>query len=294
MIGFAGCAIPIAFAARWRPLPPDQELVQETDKTPAAGPHQLDSRSKLLFDRVYWQWFWPFAREEPHGHPPFYALLGLAGDVLAPSWQDLPRARLGPILLFSLTAGVIYWFRSFAVGRLAGGSCGGRLGLAAESLRPRALRGLRRHPDVALDPVDHRIRPAPSPRPIRVPHAKWTDGPGACCSGSVLGCAAATKFTGWFLPLPFLVWSCFYRSRRGFTALLVGGLIAIAVLFALLPPWWHDPVNGVHSVSEVQPEPRATRPIQIQFLGTVYNTPESRFPGTTRSSGRCSSPRSDS
>ena len=55
-------------------------------------------------------WFWPFAREEPHGHPPFYALLGLVGDVLAPSWQDLPRARLGPILLFSLTAGAIYCF----------------------------------------------------------------------------------------------------------------------------------------------------------------------------------------
>ncbi len=55
-------------------------------------------------------WFWPFAREEPHGHPPFYALLGLAGDVIAPSWQDLPRARLGPILLFSLTAGAIFAF----------------------------------------------------------------------------------------------------------------------------------------------------------------------------------------
>ena len=32
------------------------------------------------------------------------------GDVLAPSWQDLPRARLGPILLFSLTAGAIFFF----------------------------------------------------------------------------------------------------------------------------------------------------------------------------------------
>ena len=33
--------------------------------------------------------------------------------------------------------------------------------------------------------------------------------------GMVLGCAAATKFTGWFLPLPFLIWSCLYRSRQG-------------------------------------------------------------------------------
>ena len=30
--------------------------------------------------------------------------------LLAPSWQELPRARLGPILLFSLTAGAIFSF----------------------------------------------------------------------------------------------------------------------------------------------------------------------------------------
>ena len=60
-----------------------------------------------------------------HGHPPFYALLGLVGDILAPSWQDLPRARLGPILLFSLTAGAIFAFRRVAMGPLAGGARGG-------------------------------------------------------------------------------------------------------------------------------------------------------------------------
>ena len=36
-------------------------------------------------------WFWPFAREEPHGHPPFYALVGLVGDLLAPCGP--PAAR---------------------------------------------------------------------------------------------------------------------------------------------------------------------------------------------------------
>ena len=93
-----------------------------TTRRPARD--QLDSRSKLLFDRDVLAWFWPFAREEPHGHPPFYALLGLAGDVLAPSWQELPRARLGPILLFSLTAGAIFWLRRLPLGRLGGGPRG--------------------------------------------------------------------------------------------------------------------------------------------------------------------------
>lgn len=85
---FRALADPPGFAARW--TPPVEELVQY-DKTPAPRGHDLDTRSKLLFDRQVVTWFWPFAREEPHGHPPFYALLGLAGDVLAPSWPDLPR-----------------------------------------------------------------------------------------------------------------------------------------------------------------------------------------------------------
>jgi hypothetical protein len=85
------------------------ELVP-ADGVPPPRPQQLDTRTELLFDRRVVAWFWPCAREQPHGHPPFYALLGLAGDLLAPSWADLPRAWLGPILLFSMTAGVIFGF----------------------------------------------------------------------------------------------------------------------------------------------------------------------------------------
>src|ERR1700678_1862732 len=107
---FRGLRDPIRFAAQWRRLPRELEMGQDADKKPPPARTQLDSRWKLLSDPQVLAWFWPFAREEPHGHPPFYALLGLAGDILAPSWQELARARLGPILLFSLTAGVIYGF----------------------------------------------------------------------------------------------------------------------------------------------------------------------------------------
>ena len=61
-------------------------------------PDQIDTRGKLLFDPAVLAWFWPFAREEPHGHPPFYALVGLVGDFLVPTWAPLPRARFGPML----------------------------------------------------------------------------------------------------------------------------------------------------------------------------------------------------
>ena len=109
---------PAGFAARW--TPPALELVQQVGAAPPR-PEQIDTRSKLLFDTRVLAYFWPFAREEPHGHPPFYALLGLIGDLLAPTWQDLPRARLGPILLFSLTAAILFHVRGRALGPRGGG-----------------------------------------------------------------------------------------------------------------------------------------------------------------------------
>lgn len=59
---FRGLRDPLRFAAQWRPLPPDREMVQEADKTPAPRSNQLNSRSKLLFDHQVLEWFWPFAR----------------------------------------------------------------------------------------------------------------------------------------------------------------------------------------------------------------------------------------
>jgi hypothetical protein len=59
---------PQAFASTW--TPPVEELVQQVG-APPPRPDQVDTRSKLLFDPRVLAWFWPFAREEPHGHPPF-------------------------------------------------------------------------------------------------------------------------------------------------------------------------------------------------------------------------------
>lgn len=96
--------------------------------------------------------------------------------------------------------------------------------------------------------------------------------------GMILGCAAATKFTGWLLPLPFLIWSGLYRSRVGFKTLLVGGLIAIAIVVVLIPPWWTDPVNGVVRFLNSNLSRGKTIQIEVQFLGVRYNTPNDSLP----------------
>jgi hypothetical protein len=273
---FRGLVQPSRFTVEWQPLPLDQDLVQR-DQTPPAR-NQLGSRWKLLTDRNLLEWFWPFAREEPHGHPPFYALIGLVGDVVAPSWQVLPRARLGPILLFSLTVGVIHGFVASRWGAWAA-----TLAAGAWVLQPNLFgHGHYAAYDavltslwiVAIIVFAHVVIPKADSTGERQP-ARWG---WRVVFGVILGCAAATKFTGWLLPLPFLIWSGVYRSRPGFKTLLFGSLIALAVVLALMPPWWTDPVNGVVRFLKSNLNRGKTIPIAIQFLGVRYNTPKESLP----------------
>jgi 4-amino-4-deoxy-L-arabinose transferase-like glycosyltransferase len=284
---FQALADPPRFAAAWRPPRPREELVQPTGPPPA--PAQLDTRAKLLFDPAVLAWFWPFAREEPHGHPPFYALVGLAGDLLAPGWAPLPRARLGPILAFSLTAGALCVFATrrwgtwpgvlaagawvlqpnlFALGHYAAYDAllsslwlGAILAFAAAVERPAESR-----PSLREGSVQH-------PSPDRWPRWGWT-----LIFGLLAGCAVDTKFTGALLPLPFLAWSLIYRNRRGLLALVVGLVVAAVVLYALNPPWWTEPLAGVERFVRSSLTRDRTIRIRVLFLGQFYLTPRESLP----------------
>ena len=112
---------PVSFAARWQP--PSEDLVPP-NRFPPPRPDQRATRAGL-FSAEALDWFWPFAREEPDGHPPFYALVGLIGDFVAPNWETLPRARLGPMLVFSLTCGAIFSFFRKRYGSWPAGAAAG-------------------------------------------------------------------------------------------------------------------------------------------------------------------------
>ena len=273
---FQALGDPPRFAAEWKPRSADEELVQRPRGTPPPRGEQLDSRRKLLFDRDVLAWFWPFAREEPHGHPPFYALVGLTGDILAPSWRELPRARLGPILLFSATAGAIFSFLATRWGYWAAALAAGSwvlqpnlFGHGHYAAYDAVLSSLWVLSILAfISAIDH--EPGSSgPR---------TRGLFTVIFGLLLGCAAATKLTGWFLPLPFLAWAVLYRSRQAFMTLFLGAIIAGIVLLALLPPWWSEPVSGLIRFLDSNLHRGKTIPINIRFLGTTYVTPEQSLP----------------
>lgn len=269
---FRALADPARFAAEWSP--PAEELVQQVGAPPPRR-DQVDTRAKLLFDPGVLAWFWPFAREEPHGHPPFYALVGLGGDVLTPWRADLARARLGPILVFSLTAGFLFAFVARRRGLWPGAGAA-----AAWVFQPNLFgHGHYATYDALLSSLwlgtilaftaAVEDRPAPTNRP----NWFWV-----VIFGFLAGCAADTKLTGWFLPIPFLAWTALYRSRRGLLTLLAGGAIALVTLYALNPPWWTEPVAGVTRFIASNLRRDETIRIKTLFLGRVVSTPDGSLP----------------
>jgi hypothetical protein len=93
-----------------------------------------------------------------------------------------------------------------------------------------------------------------------------------------VGCALATKLTGWFLPLPFLAWAGLYRSPRASRTLFIGLAVGLVISYALIPPWWTDPLDGASRFLTSNLTRSMTFPLRIQFLGTVYDTPRESLP----------------
>lgn len=269
---------PARFAASWQAPNPETELVQQ-DRVflKAPNPDETDTLGKLFSPRVL-AWFWPFAREEPHGHPPFYAIEGLLGDIFVPSWEELPRARFGPMFAFSLTAGVLWTFVARRWGRWAAS-----LSAGAWVFQPNLFaNGHYATVDALLSClwllalvafVGAVTTKAGDVAKGRSPRWGWV-----IVFGILVGWAMDSKLTGWFLPLPFFVWCALERSRRGFLTLVVGGVIAVVTLYAFNPGWWLAPIGGVQRFLESNLTRANTVPISVLFLGEIYDTPRESLP----------------
>ncbi|MGD9721759.1 MAG: ArnT family glycosyltransferase [Pirellulales bacterium] len=205
---------------------------------------------------------WPYTvvRE---GHPPLAGILVALGQEIAPAWLDpLTQTRLGPIVLFSLAAGAMFYrltvdYRTPAVG-----------GMAVLAL-------------------------VTMPRVFAHAHYATLDGPLTACwilawaafvpatrdarwivpFGFALGLTLAAKFTGWLAIVPLVLWAGAYRDRGALRALAVGVPIALAVFVLLNPPLWSEPVAGLRTFFELnlQRAARHEHNITTQFFGRLYD-----------------------
>jgi Dolichyl-phosphate-mannose-protein mannosyltransferase len=230
--------------------------------------------------------YWRFSRAEPDGHPPFYALLGLAGWQLAHAWLDpLTSYRIGPMALTAATCGLIYWFLASRRGRL--------VGLAAALFfvfTPRTFAHAHyAHYDM---PVTCLWLLAQAAFLKSLQSARWI-----VVFGVLLGLAAGTKLTGWFAVVPPLCWCSLYegiplarelRRRVAFDgrpsvfapalpikfsatrALILGILLAALTLYAIQPAWWRAPIWGIERFLVSNLTREKSVPVTSFYLGTVY------------------------
>ena len=242
----------------------------------AAAP-EAHSRARL-FSRSELERSWPFSREEPDGHPPFYALLGLAGWGATHRWLDpLTAYRFGPMALTSATLGVLFFHLARRYGRLAGATA-----IGCALVMPRIFAHAHyAHYDMPVSClwVLSQVAFAAGLR------SRWW----ALPFGALTGLAAGTKFTGWFAPVapvlwtavadgPAIVrrlvsapWSTAPRAPlRGVPILAIGLPVAALVLIAIQPPWWSDPVAGVRRFVVSNLTRSQTKPIPTLYRGRIY------------------------
>ena len=270
---FRAMSDPTGFAAGW--TPPTREYVQpDQPYRPPPRADQIDTRAKL-FSQPVLEWFWPFAREEPHGHPPGYALFALLGDLLTPAREPLARARLGTMLMAAWTAGAL----AVALRKRFGPEAA-LVGASCWLLHPRLfaeahyatydglLASLTVLSGLALLNAVAARRDGQ-----RVGFVAWS-----MILGLWLGLAATIKLTGWFLILPLAVWALLSRCRAGGVALALALPIGLVLAFALNPAFWPDPLEGFRRFWVSNTTRDQTINIETLYLGTVYATPRDSLP----------------
>jgi Dolichyl-phosphate-mannose-protein mannosyltransferase len=265
----------------------DRELTLADWFAGIAAPGPGLSRSDYLRPEVLEQ-FWRFSRKEPDGHPPFYALIGLAGWRVARGWADpLTSYRFGPMGLTAATSGLIYLFLARRFGRLAG-----LTGALALVLAPRTFAHAHyAHYDMPVTCL-WLLAQVAFVKALRSP--RWI-----VPFGVLLGLAAGTKFTGWFAVVPAMGWWAIFegwpmarRVLRHFRlhgsprldrpmppippglpatrALALGIPLAALMLYAIQPAWWASPWRGLDRFLVSNLTREQSVPVTSLYLGTVY------------------------
>ena len=196
------------------------------------------------------------------GHPAFYGIVIAAGRLLAPPFfTPLTAARFGPMLLFGIAVGALYWRVARDVSTIAAMSA-----VIALLLLPRMFA----HSHFAS--IDGPL--------VSCWILAWAAFPAALKSwrggilwGILLGMTLSTKATGWLAVPPFVLWAIAYRDRTAIRAVCIGIPTALIAFLIFNPPLWPDPLNGILAFLRMNLHRRELGGLNIAilFLRRMYN-----------------------
>jgi 4-amino-4-deoxy-L-arabinose transferase-like glycosyltransferase len=175
--------------------------------------------------------FWPFAREEPDGHPPLYAVIGNLGWLLCRDWvAESVAYRVGPVVLFCVTTAVMYGFLARRWGRLAGLAAAGTWVLMPRVFAHAHLASY----DIPLACLWFLTAVCFWKGVEGWRRSAWQGIVWSLAFAFFLALAAATKFTGWLIPIPLIGWSAMVGGNAAFRAGRVSwpALVRAVVCFA--------------------------------------------------------------
>ncbi|MGD9125916.1 MAG: hypothetical protein PVH19_00935 [Planctomycetia bacterium] len=223
---------------------------------------------------------WPYVTQV-EGHPSFYGLVIAAGRAASSRFlEPLDAARLGPICLFAVAIGAVFWRvrRSGDHGLIAATGAAGAI-LLLPRLFAHAHFASFDGPLTAcwllawalFDTGGHK-EPATS------------DEKESACSvwqrhllknlpfGIAMGMTLSCKATGWLAPIPFILWAVLYRDRKALVSLAVGLPVAILTFYALNPPLWLNPIDGFLTFLQMNfHRDEMGLNLSTQFLGRLYD-----------------------
>jgi len=216
-----------------------------------------DPKGMLEADRIQAAWDPPEHRYH-NPHPPVYKEgMAITEAIAGDSLGRVAGYRLSSAIMFAVLVALLTW----TVGRVAGLAAGIGAGLSI-AFMPRVFG----HAHVAATDMPLTLFWALCVLGF-ASYLRNGGGVRLAVAGIALGLAMGTKFTGWLLPAPLLVWAIL--ERRGFASFAVIG-IGLFVAWLLVPPAWHDPLGAVAELFEESLGRDETIPIFTIYAGRIY------------------------
>jgi hypothetical protein len=227
------------------------------------------SKRSLTGEGIYRYW------AANHEHPPAAKLAyGLAAHLAQQTGLDpFLLARFAAAAMFTLLAGLVYWFIASQYNPLAGALAG--LSLV---LMPRVFG----HGHFAALDVPAALGCLAATMFFCGTFVSTRTGGRvrtslAVVAGLLWGVALLTKLNAIFLPLVLVPWALWYWRRQAVTPILLLLALGGGTFFAGWPWLWHDTVNRVKTYAINKTErmtdgerPTGTSDIPVQYLGTRY------------------------